>query len=109
MRMQPHTAAAGYVITQEDHLRVHQWTKARAHAIWVSSGCRSGTVLRDWLQAEDEVLVEFCRQHMRPSAPGQHSCEKRKKSAAGMGSNRRAAAVYLQIKRFPQLLKGKDL
>jgi hypothetical protein len=103
MRMQPHTAAAGHVITREDNLWVHRLTKARAYAIWVSSGCRCGTALRDWVQAENEVLVEFCAQQVRPFARGRASCERRKRFSARSASNRQAAAVYSQTERSLQL------
>ncbi len=70
------SAKVGPIITLKDHLWVHQRTEERAYAIWVSSGCRSGTALRDWLQAEYEVLLEFCRQYRIQSGriAGQSRC-----------------------------------
>jgi hypothetical protein len=109
MRPQPHTAAAGHVITMQDHLWVHRRTQDRAYAVWISSGCRSGTALRDWLQAEAEVLIEFCRLHVRPAGRCSAARRTRKKSAVGAASNRRTAAVSSQTEGLSQLPQGKDL
>jgi hypothetical protein len=71
---QPHATAAGQALTAEEHMRVQKRIEARAYAKWLAAGCRNATALKDWIEAEDEVLVEFCRRHMRPAARGRTSC-----------------------------------
>jgi hypothetical protein len=59
--------AARHRITVEEHLRVQKKIEMRAYAVWNSSGRPSDTALRDWLQAQDEVIAEFCQEHMHSS------------------------------------------
>jgi Protein of unknown function (DUF2934) len=103
MRTRPNTEAPGHVITLQDHLWVHNRTRERAYAIWVLSGCPSGTALRDWLQAEDEVLIEFCRRHSRSSDCGRVSGRARKQFAVG------TASLFSQKERTSQSPQGKEL
>jgi hypothetical protein len=53
------------VFSTEDHLRVQQQIEERALALWMAGGCRPGTALNDWLQAEREVLERFIRTYSR--------------------------------------------
>ncbi len=106
MKPQPQTERAGPLITAEEHLRVQNQIESRAHAIWVSAGCPGGTALGDWIQAEEDMLIEFCRRHMRPSLGGGASRQTGKRPAAGTASKRRASAAILrweftQTGRFP--------
>jgi hypothetical protein len=48
-------------ITVDDHLRVQAAIERRAYDLWQAGGAGQGDALSHWLQAEDEVLREFCR------------------------------------------------
>jgi hypothetical protein len=104
MKTQPHTAVAGNPITLEDHFQVQTRIEARAYAIWISSGRRNDTALRDWIKGEDAVLVEYCSRHTRPPARGWASSETRKKAAAGTASKRRPTDIYSQSEESRLLL-----
>jgi hypothetical protein len=45
----------------DDHLRVQAAIERRAYDLWQAGGAGQGDALSHWLQAEDEVLREFCR------------------------------------------------
>src|ERR1700677_3413283 len=77
--------------------------QGRAYAIWISSGCRSGTARRDWFAAEEEVLVEFCRRRTRPAVSGWTLRQTRKKSARGFASKQRRSAEYSRSEGLPPL------
>ncbi len=53
------------VFTMEEHLRVQQQIERRARQLWCAGGCRQGTGLNDWCQAEREVLEQFIRTYAR--------------------------------------------
>ena len=106
---QPHTTAAGQALTAEEHIRVQKRIEARAYAKWVASGCRNATALRDWVEAEEEVLVEFCRRRMRPAARGGASCGTRGKPVAGSASKRRPTPAYSRTEESTALLQGNEL
>jgi len=61
----PGSIAEGVVFRVEEHLRAQQQTERRAHELWCARGCRDGTALSDWLQAESEVLEEFIGAYVR--------------------------------------------
>lgn len=44
-----------------DHLFVQGQIERRAHTIWIERGCPEGDSLNDWLRAEREVIVNFCK------------------------------------------------
>jgi hypothetical protein len=45
--------------TSGEHLGVQEQIERRARELWCAGGCRLGTALNDWLQAEREVLEQF--------------------------------------------------
>lgn len=47
------------VFTSGEHLGVQEQIERRARELWCAGGCRHGTALNDWLQAEREVLEQF--------------------------------------------------
>jgi len=47
--------------TSGEHLGVQEQIERRARELWSVGGCRHGTALNDWLQAEREVLEQFIR------------------------------------------------
>jgi hypothetical protein len=47
--------------TSGEHLGVQQQIERRARELWCAGGCRHGTALNDWIQAEREVLEQFIR------------------------------------------------
>src|SRR5580700_9803376 len=49
------------IFTAEEHLKVQEQIERRARELWCAGGCRHGTALNDWLQAEREVLEQFIR------------------------------------------------
>ncbi len=49
------------VLTAEGHLRLQEQIERRANELWRAAGCRDGTSLSDWLQAEREVLEQRAR------------------------------------------------
>src|ERR1700722_3989623 len=73
----PCMIAEKVICTAEEHLKTQQQIERRAREIWCAEGCGDGTALRDWLQAEREVLEQFIwayaqrdalRQSSRPRA-----------------------------------------
>jgi hypothetical protein len=63
----------GVVFTAEEHLRVQQQIERRARVLWCAGGCRHGTTLKDWVQAEREVLAQFIRAYSRRDSLPQSS------------------------------------
>jgi hypothetical protein len=61
----PSDIVEGVVFRIEEHLRVQQDTERRAFELWCAGGCRDGTALVDWLQAEREVLEQFIEDYIR--------------------------------------------
>ena len=51
--------------TSTDHLGVQEQIERRARELWCAGGCRHGTPLNDWLQAEREVLEQFMQVRTR--------------------------------------------
>jgi Protein of unknown function (DUF2934) len=47
------------VFTAEKHLVVQEQIERRARELWEVGGCRRGTALNDWVQAECEILEHF--------------------------------------------------
>jgi len=70
------------VLTAEGHLRLQEQIERRAHELWRAGGCRDGTGLSDWLQAEREVLEQRARAYQR-----------RVSTAAAAGRTQRIAAI----------------
>jgi Protein of unknown function (DUF2934) len=58
--------------TSGEHLGVQEQIERRARELWCAGGCRHGTALNDWLQAEREVLEQFIqvctRRHSLPQS-----------------------------------------
>ncbi len=63
--LSPSRLVEGVVFTMEEHLRVQQQIERRARQLWCAGGCRQGTALNDWCQAEREVLEQFIRTYAR--------------------------------------------
>jgi len=61
------------VFTAREHLGAQQQIERRAHELWCAGGCRRGTALNDWLQAEREVLEQFVWAYARRHALRQSS------------------------------------
>jgi Protein of unknown function (DUF2934) len=61
------------VFTAREHLGAQQQIERRAHELWWAGGCRHGTALTDWLQAESEVLEQFTWAYARRHALRQSS------------------------------------
>jgi hypothetical protein len=101
--------ATRHVITLKDHLWVHERTHRRAYEIWVSSGCRTGSALNDWLQAEDEVLIEFCQRHMQSSARSGAASRERKLSVSATDLRRHPAGLRSRSELPPLFMEGKYL
>src|SRR5271163_2447994 len=55
----PGRIVEGVVCRVEEHCRVQQQIERRANELWCAGGCRHGTALNDWLQAEREVVEQF--------------------------------------------------
>jgi hypothetical protein len=83
------------IFTAEEHLKTQRQIERRAHDLWCAGGCRDGTALGDWIQAEREVLGQFiwsyARGHAlrRSSRSGASICVSRRKSEAGVLKGRR--------------------
>jgi len=71
--LSPGRIVEGLVFTMEEHLRVQQQIERRARELWCAGGCRQGTALNDWLQAEREVLEQFIRAYARRHSSPQSS------------------------------------
>jgi hypothetical protein len=58
------------VFPAEKHLVVQEQIERRARELWGVGGCCHGTALKDWVQAECEILEQFilafARQHSFP-------------------------------------------
>jgi hypothetical protein len=58
--------------TSGEHLGVQEQIERRARELWFRGGCRHGTALNDWVQAEREVLERFilacARRHSLPQS-----------------------------------------
>ena len=59
------TFAERKVFTVEEHLTVQRQIERRALDLWHERGCRRGTALSDWLQAEREILEQFIRAYVQ--------------------------------------------
>jgi DUF2934 family protein len=57
--LSPARIVEGVVFRVEEHFRVQQQIERRANELWRAGGCRHGTALNDWLQAESEVVEQF--------------------------------------------------
>jgi hypothetical protein len=64
------------VFTAEEHLGAQRQIEGRAHELWCAGGCRHGTTLSDWLQAESEILGQFTWVYARRHALQQSSARK---------------------------------
>jgi hypothetical protein len=51
--------------TVKDHLSAQEQIERLAHELWSAGGCRHGTALNDWLEAEREVLDQFIGAYAR--------------------------------------------
>jgi hypothetical protein len=80
----PSDIVEGVVFRIEEHLRVQQDTERRAFELWCAGGCRDGTALVDWLQAEREVLEQFIEDYIR-----RHSWPRRSKPKSSLSFARR--------------------
>ena len=70
------------VLTAEGHLRLQEQIERRANELWRTGGCRDGTSLNDWLQAEREVLEQRARAY-----------QLRVSTAAAAGRTQRMTAI----------------
>lgn len=57
--LSPARIVEGVVFRVEEHFKVQQQIERRANELWCAGGCRDGTALNDWLQAEREVVEQF--------------------------------------------------
>ena len=56
------------LFTVDDHLRVQQQIEEHAYKLWRAGGCCDHAALRNWLQAEREVVEQFVIAYaLRPS------------------------------------------
>jgi len=87
------------VFTVEEHLRAQEQIERLAHDLWSAGGCRHGTALNDWLEAEREVLEQFigayARRHelRQASGPGASVSVARKKPETRILKLRRTVAA----------------
>jgi len=56
------------VFTTGEHFRAQKRIERRARELWYAGGCRPGTALNDWLQAEREILEQFIWAYARGHA-----------------------------------------
>jgi hypothetical protein len=58
--------------TSGGHFGVQEQIKRNARELWCAGGCRHGTALNDWVQAECEVTEQFiqvcARRHSLPQS-----------------------------------------
>ena len=57
----------------EEHATVQQKIEANAYRYWCANGCRSNTMLDDWLKAENEVVAAFIMRRTRHRTAAQAS------------------------------------
>jgi hypothetical protein len=89
------------VFTAGEHLGAQQQIERRAHELWCAGGCRHGTTLSDWLQAESEVLEQFTWAYARRHALRQSSVMDVKCSPACLrGCARRPSTSLNTVKRM---------
>ena len=50
-------------LSAEEHLWLNWELERRSREIWLSGGCREGSALANWLQAERETWQRFVRSH----------------------------------------------
>jgi len=67
-KLSPDLIVERVVFTVEEHLEAQQQIERRALALWCAGGCRPGTTLTDWLEAEREVLGQFIWAYARRHA-----------------------------------------
>ncbi len=91
----PSDIVEGVVFRIEEHLRVQQDTERRAFELWCAGGCKDGTALVDWLQAEREVLEQFIEDYIR-----RHSWPRRSKPRSSLGLARRTPETRI-LRRGP--------
>jgi len=70
------------VFTADDHLWVQVQIEKGAHERWRAGGCRKGTALSDWFQAEGEVLKQFILAFAQRRSVAQASSPKSKTQRA---------------------------
>ncbi len=56
------------IFTAREHLGAQEQIERRAHELWCAGGCRHDTALKDWLQAEREILEQFIWAYARRHA-----------------------------------------
>jgi hypothetical protein len=108
MKMTVRQSPSAQTITRQEHLWVQKMIEKRAYALWVSAGCNKGTSLRDWIDAEKEVLTDFCRRKLRPPGGGGISTKARAVTASTSKLAPRQLAVYFQSVEFPPMLYRKS-
>jgi hypothetical protein len=92
-RPSPSLIVERVVFTAEEHFKAQDQIEQLARELWRSRGCRDGTALEDWLQAEREVLVRFIWSYAR-----RHELQQ---------SSRPTASVHVELKKpKPGILKG---
>ena len=67
-RRVPDDGAHRDYFTLAEHLWVQKQIEKRAYELWREGGGRQDTPLSNWLQAEDEVVREFCLSRQLSSA-----------------------------------------
>jgi len=98
-RAEHSTLVERIVFTLEEHLRAQEQIERLAHELWSAGGCRHGTALNDWLEAEREVLDQFigayARRHefRQASRPGASVSVARKKPETRILKRRRTVAA----------------
>src|SRR6266704_6413635 len=80
--LSPGRLVEGVVFTPKEHLGVQHQIERRARLLWYAGGCRQGTALHDWLQAEREVLEQFIRAYARRRSSPQSSRQRPAVTAA---------------------------
>jgi len=108
MKMTARQSPSAQTISMQEHLWVQQMIEKRAYALWVSAGCNKGTSLRDWIEAEIEVLTDFCRRKLRPPGGGRISPKAHEGAASAAKLAPRHLAVHFQSVEFPPLLYRKS-
>lgn len=49
------------ILAAGQHLKAQTNIERRAHQLWFVQGCRSGSALGNWIQAEYEVVQNLCQ------------------------------------------------
>jgi hypothetical protein len=98
----PSMIAEKVIFTAEEHLKTQRQIERRAREIWCAGGCRDGTALGDWLQAEREVLEQFIWAYARRDALRQSS-----RPRASVGCARKKTEARILKRRGT--MAGRDL